>query len=82
MVAIRMAPIAAATAFAAIDQPDPTATIAMPLSAGPTSAPRWKMDALRLIAFRSCRGPTISLTNTERDGLSSSCTMPMSATST
>ena len=64
-----------------IAQPEPTATMSTPLRAGPSKPPRWKIDALRLMALRMCRGPTISLTKTERAGLSKTCTIPIARTS-
>ena len=52
------------------DQPWPTAWISTPERAGPTSAPNWNTEELRLTALRTCRLPTNSATNTWRVGLS------------
>ncbi|OUE17189.1 hypothetical protein CMMCA002_13620 [Clavibacter michiganensis subsp. michiganensis] len=66
-----------ASALIANDQPAPTASSRIPLSAGPTMPPSWNTDELTLIAFRRCCCPTISVTNTWRAGLSITVTSPV-----
>ena len=64
------------------DQPWPTAWIRIPDSAGPTSAPNWKTEELRLTALRMWWSPTSSETNTCRVGLSTTVTKPSSIATT
>ncbi|OUE10051.1 hypothetical protein CMsap09_13985 [Clavibacter michiganensis] len=66
-----------ASALIANDQPAPTASSRMPLSAGPTMPPSWNTEELTLIALRRCCCPTISVTNTWRAGLSITVTRPV-----
>ncbi|GAA3096864.1 hypothetical protein GCM10020254_47710 [Streptomyces goshikiensis] len=57
-------------------QPEPTAVISTPASAGPTSRADWKLAEFRLTALATCAGPTISETNVCRAGLSTTVTRP------
>ena len=66
-------------ALTAIDQPDPTTEMRMPLTAGPISPPKWKVMALRLIALRRRSVPTTSEMNAERDGASMADATPVNA---
>ena len=66
-------------ALTAIDHPEPTSAIRMPLTAGPISPPKWNVIALRLIALRSRSVPTTSEMKAERDGASMAAATPVNA---
>ncbi len=57
-------------------QPLPTAVISTPATAGPTRRADWKFAELRLTAFPTSFGPTISTTKDCRVGLSTTATTP------
>ena len=59
-----------------MEMPDPTRAMRIPLSAGPISPPRWKIDALTLMALRSLEVPTISVTKADRAGPSIAVATP------
>jgi hypothetical protein len=68
-----------ATVAAAIDQPEPTTPMRMPLTAGPMSPPMWKTLALRLTAVRRRGGSTICPISALRAGPSSDPATPDTA---
>ena len=53
-----------------------TAAIRAAATAGPISAPSWKIEVFMLIARRRSLGPAISCTNACRAGLSTTIAMP------
>ncbi len=57
-------------------QPVPTAAIAIPATAGPTMRALLNVALLRLTALARSSGPTISLTNDCRTGVSMTPTTP------
>lgn len=63
-------------------QPVPTPVIITPATAGPTSRADWKFAELRLTAFWSWSGPTISETKVWRAGLSRTVARPTAKAAT
>ena len=63
-------------AFSRKHQPSPTVAIMTPATAGPTARAALTSVELRLTAFRSSSGPTISSTNACRDGFSKQLLRP------
>lgn len=60
----------------------PTVVISTPATAGPTRRADWKFAELRLTAFCSWSGPTISDTKDCRAGLSTTVAMPTAKAAT
>ncbi len=60
----------------------PTVAIRMPATAGPTARAAFTSTELSVTALRTCSGPTSSITNAWRVGLSNAVATPSSAAST